>query len=46
MFQMMPMAMDGHDNFAYEEARRYEYQLFLEYENKLKGLNKIEIIEK
>lgn len=24
----------------------YEYQLFLEYENKLKGLNKIEIIEK
>lgn len=24
------------------EARRYEYQLFLEYENKLKGLNEIE----
>lgn len=38
---------DGwHDNFAYEEARRYEYQLFLEYENKLKGLNEIEIIER
>ena len=33
-------------NFAYEEAKRYEYQLFIEYENKLKGLNKIEIIEK
>lgn len=38
---------DGwHDNFAYEEARRYEYQLFLEYEKKLKGLNEIEIIER
>lgn len=38
---------DGwHDNFAYEEARRLEYQLFIEYENKLKGLNEIEIIEK
>ena len=38
---------DGwHDNFAYEEARRYEYQLFLEYEKKLKGLNEIEIVER
>lgn len=38
---------DGwHDNFAYEEARKMEYQLFLEYEKKLKGLNQLEIVKK
>lgn len=37
---------DGwHDNFAYEQARKKEENLFYELELKLNGLNNIEIVE-
>lgn len=37
---------DGwHDNFAYEEATRIESALYQELNDKLKGLNEIEIIK-
>ena len=36
---------DGwHDNFAFEEARKKENTLFYELDEKLKGLNRIEIV--
>ena len=38
---------DGwHDNFAFEEARKKENTLFHELDEKLKGLNRIEIVNK
>lgn len=37
---------DGwHDNFAYEDAMRKERMLFFELNQKLQGLNKIEILD-